>query len=184
MNKLQKLLQGRKATYVEKTPEDVYREVAENSPHLDTKDIAGIGGLESAHGKFNKPLQGGSAEGLFQFQPPTAEHLQPGSSDSLSDMNTQSSLMTKYLDKNEQETPESAYALHNLGPTRGQKFLQASDKDLVSSVIPARIIRANPGLYNVKTVAEARELIKKQLNKGQESADITPTIMDLFKEKK
>ncbi len=181
MDKLRKLLEGRKATYVEKTPEDVYREVAENSEFLDAGDVAGIGGVESQHGKFKKPLKGGSARGLFQFQPPTAEDLEPGSSKSLHDMNTQSALMTKYLEKNDQESPESAYALHNLGPSRGQKFLDADDSELVSRVIPARVIRANPGLYKVKTVGEARELIRKKLQAGEKSADLQPKFTDLFK---
>lgn len=182
MNKLQRLLQGRKATYVEKTPNDVYREVAENS-ELSPEDVAGIGGVESAHGKFEKPIQGGSARGLFQFQPPTAEDLEPGSSASITDMNTQSALMTKYLDKNNQSTAEDSYALHNLGPSRGKKFLAADDKELISNVIPARVIRANSGLYGVKTVGEAKVLIKKKLNEGEKSSDIAPNFIDLFKEK-
>lgn len=181
MNKLQRLLQGRKATYVEKTPEDVYREVAENSEHLDPEDIAGIGGIESQHGKFANPLKGGSASGLFQFKPSTAEDLQPGSADSIHDMNTQSELMSKYLEHNEQETPESAYAMHNLGPSRGKKFLEAPDNELIARVIPARIIRANPSLYNVKTVGEARQIIKNKLSAGVKSADIHPNLLDLVK---
>lgn len=181
-NKLKRLLQGRKSTYVEKTPGDVYNEVAENTK-LSPEDVASIGGVESAHGKFEKPLQGGSARGLFQFQPRTAEDLEPGSSDSISDMNTQASLMTKYLDKNNKDTSEDSYALHNLGPTRGKQFLAADDTELIEKLIPARVIRANRGLYGVKTVGEAKSLIKKKLQEGQKSADITPNLMDLFKEK-
>jgi len=59
MEKLKKLMEGRKATFVEKTPEDVYREVAEKFDHFSPEDIAGIGGVESTHGKFDKPLEGG-----------------------------------------------------------------------------------------------------------------------------
>lgn len=184
MEKLKKILDKRKETYVEKTPKDVYREVAGKSDKLSTEDIAGIGGVESQHGKYNKPLKGGVAEGLFQFQPATAEHLEPGSSKTLNDINTQSSLMSKYLEKNKQENPESAYAMHNLGPTRGSKFNNADDSELVSNVIPSYVIRANPGLYKVKTVGEARELIRKKLKAGEKSADLNPEFMDLFKENK
>jgi len=174
------MMEGRKATYVEKTPNDVYREVGEKTA-LTPEEIASIGGVESQHGKYLKPLQGGTATGIFQFQPPTAEDLKEGSSESLLDRNTQSDLMTAYLNKNQQTTPESAYAMHNLGPSRGKKFLAADDKDLVSAVIPDRVIRANPGLYKFKTVGEARAAIKKKLEAGKESADIVPTMLDLFK---
>lgn len=182
MNKLKKLLSDRKATYVEKTPNDVYRDIASDN-NLSAEDVAGIGGVESQHGKYNKPLKGGSATGLFQFQPVTAEHLEPGSSESLNDMNTQTSLMKKYLEKNDTENVEDAYVKHNLGPSRGKKFMQAQDTDLVSEVIPARVIRANPGLYDVQTVGEARQRIKEKLSKGAESSSVRPNFLDLFKGK-
>ena len=184
MEKLKKLLAGRKATYVEKTPEDVYREVAEGLDQFSPEDIAKIGGLESEHGKFDKPKQGGSARGLFQFQPPTAEELEPGSAESISDMNTQASLMAKYLEKNNAQSPEEAFSYHNLGTTGGKRFFSADDDALVSTVIPERVIRANPSLYGVKTVGEAKALIKKRLQSGEDSIELAPTIMDLFKEKK
>lgn len=183
LNKLKRLLEGRKETYIEKTPEDVYREVAENSEHFSPEDISQLGGLESQHGKYEKPFAGGSARGLFQFQPATAEDLVPGSSENLNDRNVQSELMSKYLEQNNQETPESAFTMHNLGPGRGKIFLDAPDHELVKNVIPARVIRANPSLYNVKTVGEARDIIKKRLQAGGESANLQPNILDLFKEK-
>lgn len=181
MDKLRQLLQTRK-NYVEKTPSDVYNEVAEDFEQYEPEDISAIGGVESQHGKFDRPLKGGSARGLFQFQPETAEYLQPGSSDSLDDMNTQAELMKKYLEKNDSETIEDAYIKHNLGPTGANKFLSAPDNADVSSVIPKRVIKANPGLYNVKTVGEAKELIKQKLNKGRQPQSVEPSILDkLFK---
>lgn len=175
-------MQSRKATYVEKTPNDVYRDVGKHTD-LTTEDVAAIGGLESQHGEFDRPIKGGSARGLFQFQPETAEYLQPGSSENLQDLDTQSKLMKLYLDKNKVENAEDAFVKHNLGPGRGSKFMEAPDEALVSSVIPARVIRANPGLYNVKTVGEARKKIKEKLEQGKESSDIRPNFLDLFKGK-
>lgn len=173
-------MQNRKATYVEKTPNDVYNDVASES-NLTPEEVSAIGGVESEHGKYNSPLKGGVARGLFQFQPKTAEYLEPGSSASLDDMNTQASLMKKYLEHHDVESVEDAFIKHNLGATRGAKFSGAQDTDLVSSVIPARIIRANPGLYSVKTVGEARERIKQKLKKGQESNKTDPNFLDLLK---
>ena len=181
LNKLNKLMQGRKKSYVEKTPEDVYREVAGEFEHFEPEDIAKIGGVESQHGKYNKPLKGGSATGLLQFQPKTAEYLQPGSSETLEHPSTQADLMKLYLEKNKALTPEQAYAMHNLGPTGSRKFLEASDDTLIGKIIPRAVIKANPGLYNVKTVGEAKARIKQKLESGAKSAEMTPTILDLFK---
>ncbi len=172
MSKLQKLMellgQEREATYVEKTPKDVYRQVAEGSG-FEPEDIAKIGGVESQHGKYNEPLQGGSARGLFQFQPETAEDLIPGSSKSLDDMNTQAELMKEYLNKNKQKKIEDAYMLHQLGPTRGKKLINAEGGADIESVIPGRVIRANPSLYEGDTVEDARKAIQKKLDKGGEN---------------
>ena len=173
-------MKPRKETYAEKTTNDVYKDVGQDSG-LPAEDIAAIGGLESEHGKYNKPMKGGSAEGLFQFQPDTAEHLDKGSSKSLDDMNTQSKLMKLYLDKNKVDNVEDAFVKHNLGPGRGEKFMSAADHELVASVIPANVIRANPSLYNVKTIGEARKKIKDRLNAGRESSDVKPNFLDMFK---
>lgn len=176
-------MQSRKTTYVEKTPSDVYRDVGQASG-LSAEDIAGIGGLESQHGKYSKPIEGGSARGLFQFQPGTAEDLSPGSSNKLDDLDVQSKLMKLSLDKNKIDNAEDAFAKHNLGSGRGDKFISAPDHALVSSVIPARVIRANPGIYDVKTVGEAKKRIKEKLNEGKDSSKITPNFSDLFKGEK
>lgn len=182
MEKLKRLLENRKKTYVEKTPNDIYRDVGAGS-ELSAEDVAAIGGLESQHGKFHSPLEGGSARGLFQFQPGTAEHLEEGSSESLGDLDTQSRLMKLYLKENKVDTAEDAFVKHNLGGSRGSKFISAPDEALIASVIPARVIRANPSLYNVKTVGEAKQKIKEKLQQGRESSNIRPNFLDLFKEK-
>lgn len=182
MDKLKELLKNRKATYVEKTPNDVYRDVAASFDQFSPEDIAAIGGLESQHGKFDSPLAGGSARGLFQFQPATAEGLIEGSSESLDDYNTQSDLMKEYLKKNEAEDLEDAYTKHNLGKSGARKFLAAEDEDAIRALIKERVRRANPGLYNVKTAGEARERIRKKLEEGKQSSKIRPNFEDIFKE--
>jgi len=166
MKNLKKLLEGRKATYVEKTPDDVYSEVARES-NLSPEDIEKIGKLESQHGKFDKPIQGGSARGLFQFQPQTAEHLMPGSSESLSDINTQADLMKKYLAVTKPENVEDAYAMHNLGPTGGRKLINADDQELIRRVLSKAAISGNKGLYGGKTVGDAKSKIKQKLEEGK-----------------
>lgn len=181
MEKLKRLLESRKKTYVEKTPEDVYRDVGQ-STGIAAEDVAAIGGLESQHGKYDSPLEGGSARGLFQFQPKTAEYLDPGSSKSLNDLDTQSKLMKLYLGKNEASGTEDAFIKHNLGKSRGGKFLGAPDDAQVSSVLPQRVIKANPGIYNVKTVGEAKQKIKEKLDEGRKSSKVKPNFLDLFKE--
>lgn len=181
MEKLKRLLESRKKTYVEKTPNDAYREVAGEFDHFEPEDIAAIGGLESQHGKYSKPLKGGSARGLFQFQPETAEDLIEGSSDKLLDRNTQIELMKKYLEKNQAGSPEEAYVKHNLGKRGGTRLLSADDATPIRNILPERVIKANPGLYDVETVGQAKENIRKKLAEGKESADIRPSILDLFK---
>jgi hypothetical protein len=172
-------MQSRKPTYVEKTANDVYRDVGLDTG-LTAEDVAAIGGLESQHGEFDRPIQGGSARGLFQFQPKTAEHLESGSSESLDDLDTQAKLMKLYLQQNKVTGVEDAFVKHNLGPTRGQKFLEASDETLISDVIPSNVIKANP-IYKGKTVGEAKQKIREKLDKGKESSDILPNFSDLFK---
>ena len=175
MNKLEKLMkllnQERKGTYVEKLPQDVYRDVAEQFDQFEPNDIAKIGGVESQHGKYSKPLQGGSARGIFQFQPETAEYLIPGSSNTLGDMNTQAELMKEYLRRNKQDKIEDAYMLHQLGPTRGRKLRDADGEDNIKSVIPKRVIKANPSLYDGDTVEDARKTIRDKLDLAGESIE-------------
>jgi hypothetical protein len=89
--------------------------------------------------------------------------------------------MKLYLQKNEAESAEDAFIKHNLGNRGGNRFLEATDDALISTVIPARVIRANPGIYQVKTVGEARQKIKEKLKKGSDSSKVIPNFEDLFK---
>lgn len=186
--KFLKLLKNldRKGTYVEKLPQDVYREVADEFEHFSPEDIAKIGGVESQHGKYNKPLQGGSARGLFQFQPETAEDLIPGSSESIDNMNTQAALMKEYLRKNKQKSIEDAYMYHQLGPRRGRKLKEADDQTAIEDIIPNRVRKANPSLYEGETVEDAKKVIQEKLDKGGESIDFVPRnlLKKLFKGEK
>ncbi len=183
MDKLLRLMNSRKQTYVEKTPDDVYRDVAHGS-NLTAEDISAIGGVESQHGEFDRPIEGGSARGLFQFQPKTAEGLIPGSGSSIGDLDTQAELMKLYLEKNKASSAEDAFIKHNLGNSRGNKFLAADDNSNIRNVIPNRVIDANPGLYDVETVGQAKEKIKAKLEQGHESARTRPNFLDLFRGKK
>ena len=182
MKRLKELLKDRSATYVEKTPEDVYRDVASDEEvMLSPEEVGAIGGMESQHNKFHKPIQGGSARGLFQFQPRTAEDLIEGSSESLEDMNTQAELMKAYLKKNKSEDLKDAYLKHNLGRSGAKRFKEADDSDLAEDAISGPSIRGNKNLYEGKTVEEIKKQLKEKLEKEKDK--VRPlSILDLFKE--
>ena len=184
MDILKKLLKSRKATYVEKTPSDVYREVAEEFDQFDPEDIAAIGGLESQHGKYEKPLKGGSARGLFQFLPKTAEYLIPESSKTIKDRNTQSALMRAYLKKTKAKTPEEAYIKHNLGSAGGRKFLSADENTPVDQVLSKKVIKSNSGLYKGKTVKEAKQTIRDKLEEAKRTSDLPFSVLNFVKNKR
>ena len=189
-NKLLALLKRKpRDNYVEKTPEDVYTNIAEQQPDYTKEDIAKIGGMESEHGKYLENMAGGSPQGLFQFMPRTAEAIRPGSRDSLKDINTQEELMNTYLTRNTnrikgvqgESSIEDAYAYHNLGPATGKKFMTASDDAPLSSVLSANIIKSNPTLYGYKTVGEAKAAMKKLLQENGDTFNFQPDIQDLLK---
>ena len=130
-------------------------------------------------------MQGGSARGLFQFQPETAEYLIPGSSESLEDMNTQAALMKEYLRRNKQDKIEDAYMMHQLGPSRGRKLIKADPEQSIKEVIPRRVRRANPSLYEGETVEDAKEVIQKKLDEGAKSIEfVKDPIAELIKSEK
>lgn len=182
MSKLKELLKKREATYVEKTPQDVYRDVAHDFDNLTPEDIAAIGKLESEHGKYQEPLQGGSARGLFQFQPNSAEHLIPGSSESLSDRNTQAELLKKNLKHNAPESVEDAYLMHNLGRSGGKRIINADDEVKLKKLISNSALKGNSGLYGeAKTVGDVKEKIKKKIKKAKESTKVRPSLESILK---
>ena len=182
IDKLRKLLEDRKATYVEKTPNDVYRDVAHNFDNFEASDIAAIGGTESSHGKFEEPIQGGSARGLFQIQPRTAEELIPGSSKTILDHNTQADLMKELLKRNNPENIEDAYLMHNLGKSGGKKVIGADDDQKASEVISSAAINSNKNLYKDKNIGKIKELLKKKLAESSDSSELRPNSKDLFKD--
>ena len=55
------------------------------------------------------------------------------------------------------------------------------EKAPIQSVLPAEVIKANPQLYDYKTIGEARLALKKMLDEGGENFNFTPDIQDLFK---
>lgn len=189
LDKLLKLLEAKRdATYVEKTPEDVYRGISKKTG-LEKEDIAKIGGVESQHGKDIKGS--GSARGIMQTMPKLAKTLRPGSEKSLSHPQTQEDIASDFINLNTPTIKEIAgqnklldnYLMYNLGKGRGSKFLSAKDTDKIEDILPKQIIEANPKLYKYKTVGEARSAIKNFLDKRGGEFEFTPTVQDLFKNK-
>ena len=73
--------------------------------------------------------------------------------------------------------------MHNLGPTGSKKFLEASDDTPIHKIISKSVIKANPGLYKVKTVGEAKARIREKLKAGEKTADLESSLLDFFKNK-
>ncbi len=186
MSKLLDLLKTKeRENYVEKLPEDIYKEVAAASG-FEPEEIAGIGGIESTHGKFSKPLQGGSARGLFQFQPITAEGLIPGSSSNIDDMNMQAELMKTLIRRNDPTSVEGAYIRHNLGKRGGQRVLDAEEGQKLKDVISARSLKSNR-IYDPEANASLiREILKEKIQSASEGAnfDMETKLRQLLKEKR
>ena len=70
MKKLKELLKDRTATYVEKTPEDVYREVASDPENnLSVEDVAAIGGMNPHMGNLGNQYKEARQRVSFNFNP-------------------------------------------------------------------------------------------------------------------
>jgi len=189
LDKLLKLLTAKnRENAVTKTPQDVYRGISEQTG-IPKEDIAAIGGIESQHGKYNQNMGGGSPKGMMQIMPRLAEAIRPGSSKTLSDMNTQQDVASNYINLNEPSIKEirtdndlvDKYISYNLGQGQAKKFMSADDNHKVTDVLSHKIIRNNPGLYNHNTVGDARVAIRAMLNKGKANANFEPDIQDLFR---
>jgi len=79
-NKLIKTLKklGAERTELVTDPYDqqaMYEEIAAASEFLKPEDIAGLAGVESEFGKYDKPMVGGRARGTFQMMPNTIKYL-------------------------------------------------------------------------------------------------------------
>lgn len=191
MDKLRKLLEAQERNnYVEKKPRDVYRGISK-ATGIPKEEVAMIGGVESHHGKYEDNMAGSSAQGIMQIMPRLAEALRPGSSENLSDRNVQQELASDILNTNEKSIKRlgqeadvvNRYLMYNLGTGNGRRFLKADDSQRVEDVLPPKVVKANPGLYQGKTVGEAKASLKQFLNKRGEEMDFYPDIEDLFKGK-
>lgn len=183
MDKLKKLLQQKdRENYVEKEIEDVYNTVAKETGRT-PEEIAQIGGVESQHGKYSKNMAGSRAKGLFQLMPQTIKYFTPdGSPESLT---TQEEAMIKLLNENQQKlgkdsSIEDLYLLHNQGLGKGKKLILAPEEERIENILPKKIIKANPRLYQNKSVGEAKESIKQMLKERGEDFDFRTKIEDLF----
>jgi hypothetical protein len=175
LDRLRKLLGAKeRENYVEMRPQDLYRGIAENTD-LTKEEVAMIGGVESQHGKYLDNMAGSSAKGHMQIMPRLAQVLRPGSENNLKDINVQKDVASDFLNLNTPTIKELAadanrkadvidhYAMYNLGHGRGKKFLPAPDDMEITKVLPAQVIKANPKLYNHKTVGEAKQAMKQFL---------------------
>lgn len=176
--------------YVEKKPKDVYRGISK-ATNIPKEEVAMIGGLESQHGKYEDNMAGGSAEGLMQIMPRLAESMRPGSSQNLSDRNTQQELASDILNTNESSIRKlkqdsdivDKYLMYNLGSGAGKSFLKADINQPVSEVLPAKVIKSNPGLYEGKTVGETRSALKELLKSRGKEVEFYPELEDIVKGK-
>lgn len=156
--------------------QSMYEEIAESSS-LTPEEIAGFAGVESQFGKYNAPLQGGSARGTFQLMPNTIKYLSERS-DSPREANPlreEARLMKELMPQHERElqkslgaeveiTPEQIYVKHNLGQGMGKKLLKAAEKTQIEDILPEAVIFANPSIYEGKNKKQIMKEIKKRLN--------------------
>lgn len=156
--------------------QSMYEEIA-SSTGLSPEDIAGIAGVESEFGKYDKPLSGGSARGTFQMMPTTSKYLAERSPEprETNPLREQARLMKELIPQHIQEiqnalgedteiTPEQIYIKHNLGAGMGKKLLKAKDKTPIEEIISGKVIEANPSIYKGKNKSEVLKEIQKRLN--------------------
>lgn len=159
--------------------QSMYEDVAAESS-LTPEEIAGIAGVESQFGKYNKPLKGGSARGTFQLMPNTVRYLQERLSSKGSEresnplreearltgelMKQHEKELTKTLGKDAEISPTNVYVKHNLGAGMGRKLLRAKGKTPMEEILPEGVIEANPSLYKDRNKAETLEEIQKRLD--------------------
>lgn len=158
----------------------MYEDVAAKSS-LTPEQIAGIAGVESEFGKYDKPLKGGSARGTFQLMPNTIKYLQErlsiqGSEREPNPLREEARLTSELMRQHEKElrktlkgeieiTPEDVYVKHNLGAGMGKKLLKAKDETLTSDILPEKVIEANPSIYKDKNKAQTLKEIQKRLDR-------------------
>lgn len=166
---------------IKKEVKQVYENIAKNFEEFSYDDIALIGGLESNHGKFKDALESrSSAKGLFQFVDSTRNNLKKSLekkgikiTEDPYDLGNQEKLMTELLQQNLKQlkkfdnTPDiyEAYTMHLLGAPTGKKLLQSDDNTPTKDILSSRVIEYNPSLLKNKTVKEAKDAIKRYLEK-------------------
>lgn len=158
--------------------QSMYEDVAKNSI-LTPEEVAGIGGLESEHGKYDKPLEGGRARGTFQLMPSTKKYLktglkEQGSEPEVNPLREEARLAAEMMKQNEAEarktlgkdpTAVDIFIKHNLGQGMGKKLMRAPAVLPMDEILPEHIIEGNPGLYKDKTKESALKEIQRRLNK-------------------
>ncbi len=160
--------------------QSMYEDVAAASESLSPQDVAGIAGVESEFGKYDKPMVGGRARGTFQLMPNTIKYLQErlateGSEREPNPLREEARLMSELVPQHEAElektlgkdaeiNPSDIFVKHNLGAGMGKKLLKAKGKTPTSEILPEHVIEANPGIYKDKTKSKTLKDIQKKLD--------------------
>lgn len=158
--------------------QSMYEEIAAASNSLTPQQVAGLAGVESEFGKYDKPMVGGRARGTFQLMPNTIKYLRErldGEQES-NPLREEARLMAELIPQHEKElegtlgkdveiTPADIFVKHNLGAGMGKKLLRAKKNTPVAEILPEHIIEANPSIYKDKTKGTTLEDIQKKLDK-------------------
>lgn len=158
--------------------QSMYEDIASSSENLSPEDIAGIAGVESEFGKYDKPMAGGRARGTFQMMPNTLKYLSERSElpREANPLREEARLMKELIPQHEMELEKTLgpdveissadiYVKHNLGQGKGKKLLKAKGRTPTDEILSQEIIEANPSIYKDKTKAQVMEEIRKRLNK-------------------
>lgn len=157
--------------------QSMYEEVAENVS-LTPQEVAGIGGLESEHGKYNEAFNEGSARGTFQLMPNTMKYLKErlkvqGSEEEVNPLREEARLAAEMMKQNETEakktlgkdpTVSEIFIKHNLGAGMGKQFLKAPGSKSMEEILPEDVVKSNPSIYKGKTKSKALKEIQKRLD--------------------
>jgi hypothetical protein len=176
-------LQNKRSDYVTDPydQQSMYEDIASNVESLSPEAVAGIAGVESEFGKYQKPLLGGSAKGTFQLMPNTIKYLnarleKKGSEPEVNPLREEARLTSELMKQHESElkktlgdekelTPADFFVKHNLGQGMGRKLLRAPAIEEVGEILPEKVIESNPSIYKGKTKEEALAEIRQRLNK-------------------
>jgi hypothetical protein len=153
----------------------MFEDVSKNVEDLSPEDVAGLAGVESEFGKYDKPLTGGSARGTFQLMPNTIRYLKErlekqGSEPEANPLREEARLAGELMKQHESElgeniepTIDNLYVKHNLGGGAGKKFLKAKSSVPTEEFLSEEVIESNPSIYKDKTKGEAFKEIQRRL---------------------